>query len=143
MTGNPIRRAQLITPFGVGAMMVVQDGTSLISGGLDHWYEYEDGGRDSQKIDVNEFCVEEWRLQQLLDVDHFRLPPDFRDAREPVPNKFLKVPFLRFPQWHFCSGCKRLVQQPLTVRGKIKCPECEEKKKKRYLAQVPFVAMCD
>jgi hypothetical protein len=143
MTGNPIRRAQLIAPFGVGALMVVQDGTSLISGGLDHWYKYEDGGRDSQEIDISEFRVEEWRLQQLLGVDHFRLPPDFRDAREPVPNKFLKVPFLRFPQWHFCTGCKRLVQQPLTVRGKIKCPECEEKKKKRYLAQVPFVAMCD
>ncbi len=143
MTSNPIRRAQLIIPFGVGAMMVVQDGTSLISGGLDHWYEHEDGIKDSQSINDKEFRVEEWRLQQLLDVDHFRLPPDFRDVREAVPNKWLKVPFLRFPQWHFCTSCKILSQQPLTVRGKIKCLECEEKKRKRYLAQVPFVAMCD
>jgi hypothetical protein len=142
MPNNPIRRAQLIAPFGVGALMVVQDGTSLISGGLDHWYKYEDGTRDSQRIDVDEFRVEEWRLQQLLNVDHFRLPPDFRDVREDVPNKFLRVPFLRFPQWHFCPGCRRLTPQPLTARGRIKCPECEEKNKKRYLAQVPFVAMC-
>jgi len=143
VTNNPIRRAQLIAPFGVGAMMVVQDGTSIISGGLDHWYEYEDGTKDSQRIDDKEFRVEEWRLQQLLNVDHFRLPPDFRDVREAVPNKWLGVPFLRFPQWHFCTGCKILIQQPLTARGKIKCPECEEKKRRRYLAQVPFVAMCD
>ncbi len=142
MPNNPIRRAQLIAPFGVGALMVVQDGTSLISGGLDHWYKYEDGTRDSRRIDVDEFRVEEWRLQQLLNVDHFRLPPDFRDVREDVPNKFLRVPFLRFPQWHFCPGCRRLAPQPLTARGRIKCRECEEKNKKRYLAQVPFVAMC-
>lgn len=142
MPNNPIRRAQLIAPFGVGALMVVQDGTSLISGGLDHWYKYEDGTSDSRRIDVDDFRVEEWRLQQLLNVDHFRLPPDFRDVRENVPNKFLKVPFLRFPQWHFCPGCRRLAPQPLTARGRIKCRECEEKNKKRYLAQVPFVAMC-
>jgi hypothetical protein len=142
MPNNPIRRAQLITPFGVGALMVVQDGTSLISGGLDHWYKYEGGTGDSRRIDVDEFRVEEWRLQQLLNVDHFRLPPDFRDVREDVPNKFLRVPFLRFPQWHFCPGCRRLAPQPLTARGRMKCRECEEKNKKRYLAQVPFVAMC-
>ena len=37
-TGN-IRRAQLVTPFGVGAMSVLVNGTSVITAGLDHWYE--------------------------------------------------------------------------------------------------------
>lgn len=142
MTHYPIRRTQLIAPFGVGAMMVVQDGISLITGGLDHWYKREDGGSDSQEIDKNDFRVEEWRLQQLLRVDHFCLPPDYRDAGDMSYNKFLKVPFLRFPQWHFCPGCKRLTYISLTARGRIKCPECEAKKKKRYLVQVQFVAMC-
>jgi Domain of unknown function (DUF1998) len=143
MAHYPIRRAQLIAPFGVGAMMVVQDGISLITGGLDHWYEREDGSRSSQEIDKNEFRVEEWRLQQSLRVDYFCLPPDFRDVGDTSCNKFLKIPFLRFPQWHFCPGCKRLSHISLTARGRIKCPECEKKKKRWYLVQVPFVAMCD
>src|SRR5947209_516745 len=140
MIKNPIRRAQLIAPFGVGAMMVVKDGTSLISGGLDHWYEYEYSGKISGTISTSEFRVEEWRLQRLLKVDHFRLPPDYRDVDENIPNKHLRVPFLRFPQWHFCPGCKRLYQLPLTARGKQKCQDCEGNGKKRFLAQVPFVA---
>lgn len=142
MIKNLVRRAQLIAPFGVGAMMVVKDGTSLISGGLDHWYEYE-GDRHYGTVNIDEFRVEEWRLQRLLGVDHFRLPPDYRDVDENVPNKYLRVPFLRFPQWHFCPGCKRLYQLPLTTRGKQMCQECEGSGKKRFLAQVPFVAMCE
>ncbi len=141
---NPVRRAQLIAPFGVGAMVVVQDGTSLISGGLDHWYEYE-GSDEARQVDQLEYRVEEWRLQRLLDVDHFQLPPDYRQTRrgETVPNSYLTVPFLRFPQWHFCPSCKRLQQVPLSDRGRIRCGECETKKKFRLLSQVPFVAMCD
>ena len=104
MAKNPVRRAQLIAPFGVGAMMVLQDGISVISAGLDHWYERQDGARASQEINITNFRIEEWRLQQRLGVDHFRLPPDFREAKDPVPNKTLYVPCLRFPQWHFCPG---------------------------------------
>jgi Domain of unknown function (DUF1998) len=142
MIKNPIRRAQLIAPFGVGAMMVVKDGTSLISGGLDHWYEYEKTNT-SNLVNKTEFRVEEWRLQRLLNVDDFRLPPDYRDVDENVPNKYLRVPFLRFPQWHFCPGCKSLYQLSLTAREKPRCQICAEKDKRRFLAQVPFVAMCE
>lgn len=145
MAKFPLRRAQLIAPFGVGAMVVVRDGTSVISAGLDHWYEREDGDSDSRTLDVSEYRFEEWRLQQLLDVTHFRLPPDFRQRKpiEQVPNTDLTVPFLRFPRWHFCPKCKRLVELTLSARGKQKCDACAENKKTSYLAQVPFVAMCD
>jgi len=40
---NQLRREQLITPFGVGAMTVLPDGTSIIVGGTDHWFP-NDGG---------------------------------------------------------------------------------------------------
>ena len=40
-TGN-MRRAQLVTPFGVGAMSVLVNGTSVITAGLDHWYDADD-----------------------------------------------------------------------------------------------------
>lgn len=141
MASGPIRRAQLIAPFGTGAMITVRDGTSLISAGLDHWFKREDGDPDSRSIDPNEYVVEEWRLQKQLQVDHFRLPPDFRKniRGQSVPNCNLTIPFLRFPQWHYCPGCYRLYYLPLTVRGRVKCSACS----KRYLVQVPFVAVCE
>ncbi|HXM46358.1 MAG TPA: DUF1998 domain-containing protein [Pyrinomonadaceae bacterium] len=147
MPKGPIRRAQLIAPFGVGAMVIVRDGTSLITCGLDHWHEKEDDG-EGVPVDPSEFIFDEWRLQQQLRVDHFRLPPDYRENRwggERVPNFRLHVPFLRFPQWHFCPDlrCKQLYDVPLTVRDRIKCEACLSKNRTRYLVQVPFVAMCE
>lgn len=137
-----MRRAQLVAPFGIGAMMVAPDGVSLITAGLDHWYKREDSGGDSREVDVQEFVVEEWRLERALGVTHFRLPPDFRIWRfpDPPPNVYLTVPALRFPRWHFCPGCHRLTELPLARRGRVRCttPGC-----RRLLAQVPFVAMCD
>lgn len=146
MPKGPIRRAQLIVPFGVGAMVVVRDGTCLISAGLDHWFEseYEEAGGAS--VDRDEYRTEEWRLSRVLGVDHFMLPPDYRTRRrhEEVPNVSLTVPFLRFPQWHFCPSCYSLHKRPLSVRHKnIKCPNCERKRRTNYLAQVQFVAICD
>ncbi len=123
MPKGPIRRAQLVAPFGVGALSVVRDGTSVITCGIDHWYEREKGDEGSQSIDVNEFRIEEWRLQRRLGLDHFRLPPDYRIRRkgDDVPNFFLMVPFLRFPKWHFCPWCNVLVELPLTVRARQHC----------------------
>lgn len=146
MTKGPVRRGQLIAPFGVGALSVVRDGVSVITCGLDHWFEREGGKDDLHPVDVNEFRVEEWRLQRRLGVSYFLLPPDFRVRRrnDDAPNFYLTVPFLRFPKWNFCPACKLLIDLPLTVRAREKCPEClAERSKKVTLLQVPFVAMCD
>jgi hypothetical protein len=139
---TPLRRAQLIAPFGPGAMVVVRGGTSLIAAGLDHWFERE--GQDGQ-IDVEEFRIPEWRLEQLLGVSDFRLPPDYRVPRpgDNSSNTYLTVPFLRFPQWHFCPSCHLLQEFPLSRRGSVKCPECEANRKKKTMYQVPIIAMCD
>lgn len=144
--GGPIRRSQLISPFGVGAMVVVPGGTSLIISGLDTWYEPRENSRND--VDVEEFKVYEWRLQKLLGVDHFRLPPDHRDTfwSQGVVNAGLTIPSLRFPAWHFCPSCRLLYEFPMYAsgkRGKLKCPECEKNKKTRYMSQVRFIAMCD
>lgn len=142
MTEGPIRRSQLIAPFGTGALIIARNGVSLISGGLDHWFEREDlsGG-----VDVEEFKVREWRLERLLRVDHFRLPADYRHSYpgQNIPNARITQPFLRFPQWHFCPYCNRLFERPLTERGRIRCPECFSTNRRSPLFQVPFVAMCD
>lgn len=149
MANYPIRRAQLIAPFGVGAMVVVRNGVSLICAGLDNWYKREGEDptepADLTKINPDEYKVGEWRLQQLLGVDHFRLPPDYRNTRpdEDPRNTRLTVPFLRFPQWHVCPVCKRLEVVTLVNRSQVQCSECAAKQKRRFLVQVPFIAMCD
>jgi hypothetical protein len=144
---GPLRRAQLVAPFGTGAMVVVPGGTSLIVSGLDYWYRRPDGGHDG--IEVAEYVLEEWRLQGMLNVGRFRLPPDYREPEwggaEP-PNLEITIPAFRFPAWHFCPDCKLLREWPAFMRGsagRVRCPECTAKHKTRYMFQVPFVAMCE
>lgn len=142
---GPIRRAQLIVPFGTGAMLNVPGGTSLVIAGLDYWFHSLSG----KTLDIGEFHIEEWRLQKILRVNHFMLPPDYREPFRfagDLPNLKITVPAFRFPTWHFCPSCKLLTQRSMYergTRGKIKCPECVKMGKTRYLVQVPFIAICE
>ena len=146
MSRGPVRRAQLISPFGTGAISVLPDGTAVVAAGLDYWFERDDG--ELGDIDVTEFEVEEWRLAEALRVSHFRLPPDYR-RRPPFGDKDTKnlrmsVPFLRFPRWHFCRRCRLLHEFPLSYREWPQCPECKEKGRRAPgMAQVPFISICD
>jgi len=57
-----IRRSQVIRPWGVGAMLVDRDGTSLLGGALDAWFD----SRRNSMIQEDEFRVQEWRLSEKL-----------------------------------------------------------------------------
>jgi hypothetical protein len=124
-------------------MMILPDGVSVICGGLDHWFKHETG--DEENIDRREYQIDEWRLAARLGVKNFYLPPDHRRVRrhDPPTNGYLTVPFLRFPQWHYCTRCGLMRKLPLVTKGRIKCEECQAQNWTRYLVQVPFVAMCD
>lgn len=139
MADVPIRRAQVITPFGPGAISVSHDGISMLMGSLDNWYV---NGRTFEKSKhLSEFEIEEKRLKKILNVDSLRLPPDYRAGYkndEPVPNQDLFLPMVRFPTWHYCEYCKKLKEQPLTVKGIQHC-DCGNKGR---LIQVPFVIVC-
>ena len=145
----PVRRAQLIAPFGVGSMLVSPDGVSMMTAGLDHWFQREGGSNDSRTIDPTEFQLEEWRLQRYLGVSHLRLPPDYREpwkyTTADTKNVGLTIPMLRFPQWHFCSNpvCRLLREYPLSEVGRKRCPECQASGGRGWMAQVPFIAICD
>ena len=141
---GPIRRSQLIAPFGVGALYTIPGGVSLITGGLDLWYTNSSGS--SNAVDIEDYKVHEWRLESILNVDHFRLPPDYREAWQfqagDQTNFNIIVPAFRFPTWHFCpnSKCRTLTKRTLFERGsrgKISCPNCGWP-----MFQVPFVAVC-
>ena len=120
-SGTPIRRAQLVSPFGVGAMTTGPDGISVMTAGLDSWFRREGGDDDSANLDPTEFRVEEWRLQRYLNVREFRLPPDYRQSRILIsgtaPNTGLTVPMVRFPQIHFCrNGSLRAAHEDTALR---------------------------
>ena len=141
----PVRRGQLIAPFGVGAMLITPDGTSLVAAGLDLWFKRLPGD-DSAPTDTKEFEIQEWRLQRELKVSHFRLPPDYRQQPRwghSVPNTELTIPFLRFPLWHYCTTCGRMCELQPTTQSTIFCPECEKKKRRRPLVQVPIICLCE
>ncbi|QLG36923.1 DUF1998 domain-containing protein [Paenibacillus sp. E222] len=137
----PIRRAQMIAPFGTGAMSISKSGISAICGGLDHWYKDKNGS--SERVDLSQYKIKEWRLERLLGVDHFRLPPDFRYKGAGENNKFLTVPFLRFPQWHYCTFCGDMKKTELTTKSREECSTCKANNIKKFMVQVPFIAICE
>ena len=153
MSPTPIRRAQMIAPFGVGSLYTAADGVAMIVGGLDHWFKRDDGSYAD--VDLDEFRVPEWRLQRILGVGQLRLPPDHREPfgyGEPnKTNMWLSIPMLRFPRWHFCarSSCRALIDKPQVATGRQFCPQCDQQEKtgrkggrRSLLAQVPFMAVC-
>lgn len=139
----PIRRAQLISPFGTGAMSISKNGTSSVCGGLDHWFKDRHGKMDL--TDLSQYKIQEWRLERMLEVSHFRLPPDFRtrSSDDNKMNMFLSVPFLRFPKWHYCPFCGQMQELEYHRRSNELCKGCEQKDYKNYLVQAPFIAICE
>ena len=138
---RPVRRAQLISPFGVGAMVDFPRDEALMTAGLDAWPF------------ANDPCPPEWmiveeRLQKRLGVSHFRLPPDYRG--EDVDHRYVRqqIPYVRFPRWHFCPahGCGAMVKRNLLGGGVFQCRDPRHsglpERKLPRVVPVRFVAVC-
>ncbi len=144
---KPIRRSQLISPWGVGQMINFPKDESLMVLGLDMW---EEKFRTISELD--EFKVTEERLAKRLGVKEFRLPPDFRDPGQGVTNPSLKIPFIRFPRWHYCTRCGYMEKVSIYDSHKPTCTgvsfvsgrSCSEiaEKKRQRLIPVRFISIC-
>jgi hypothetical protein len=98
-----IRRSQLITTYGVGSIVAVEDESFMVAG-IDRW---EPGPPN----------LHEPRLERRLRVNGFRLPP----ASDSGPD----IPVVRFPTWAHCPCCKRLDRyERLTSIFKNACNAC-------------------
>jgi hypothetical protein len=98
-----IRRSQLITTYGVGSIIAVEDESFMLAG-IDRW----DPGPPN---------LHEPRLERQLHVNGFRIPP----ASENGPD----IPMVRFPTWAHCPICKRLDKHNrLTSIYGNKCNKC-------------------
>jgi hypothetical protein len=98
-----VRRSQLITTYGVGSIVAVEDESFMVSG-IDRWEPAQPN-------------VHEPRLERRLHVNGFRLPPASEDAPD--------IPVVRFPTWAHCPSCKRLDEhRKLTSIFKNLCNAC-------------------
>lgn len=100
-----IRRSQLITTYGIGAVVAFEDESFMVAG-IDQW--------DPAPPDLHEP-----RLERRLHVDGFRVPPASEDNDKP------DIPVVRFPTWGHCPACKRLDRHNrLTSLYKNVCNRC-------------------
>lgn len=125
MTVGSVRRSQLITTYGVGSIVAVEDESFMVAG-LDAWPEPASGRR----------AVFEPRMN--IDGKRLCLPP----AGSPTygSNASRDIPVVRFPEWHYCSvkDCRRLDPYGyICSEGKNRCRHCGG-------ALVPsrFIAVC-
>jgi hypothetical protein len=144
---KPIRRGQLISPFGVGAMVDFPRDESLMPAGLDAWPH----GKDECPPESG-WLVREERLEARLGVSHFRLPPDHREPDSGTQFANQNVPFVRFPRWHYCHHCGGMEQLSSFAATRERCrgreyaqQSCAAKPPQRrpFLIPVRFVAVCD
>ena len=118
-----IRKSQIISIFGVGSLYLFKnqwsksgDQDSLMLAGLEAW----------EKMFNNETPPDGWkifepRLQARLKKEYFLEPPDFRQYSydESLKAKFL--PYVRFPQWHYCHQCNLMHKAPLFSSDAPRC----------------------
>lgn len=135
-----MRRSQLISPWGIGAIIPFPNDESLMIAGLDMWrYNTKDT-----------FIIEDERLIKRLGVRELRWPPDFRDRSSDSVNFNLRIPAVRFPTWHYCPFCGTMqktgyyTKQP--VCNAYQWPNkrnCNPKSKyRRRLIPERFVVVC-
>lgn len=139
---RPIRRGQLISPFGIGAMVSFPRDESLMTAGLDAWTAH------AKKKCPPDWLIREERLEARLAVGHFRLPPEHRDPGKGVTHPNEDVAFVRFPRWHYCHYCGGMEELPL-FGGRQQCKawpwpkrNCVQRRRKPWLIPVRFVAAC-
>lgn len=140
--GNPgvepvgrIRRSQLISTYGVGAIVDLEKG-SYMPMGLEDW---------ERATSAPSLSISEDRLQILLGVDHFRLAPIAKDL---VPTRQVDpkhaVPVIRFPKWHQCPKCLRIGKEgkPFELAANGSELECRGHPKPLLTTPVRFVVAC-
>lgn len=138
---NPIRRSQLVSPFGPGALHILEGGISVLTGGLDEWFSDESGNTvDRDEINKGDLLVREPRLEEQLDVSHFRVAPG-PENRDSIDDPVLKTPVFRFPTWFVCPRCSSMKKSNLYRSGFLTCEG--EKCKRARMFQIRFAAVCD
>jgi len=123
MTAKTLRRAQTLSPFGVGAIMEI-DGESLVAADSTYW---KSSGEE----------IHEPRLEKYLAVRKFMMAEPESEISTQSANSTHGVPFVRFPVWHFCTYCRHMYK----VINSVQAPTCRCGKDIK-LTPMRFVMAC-
>lgn len=132
-----IRRSQVITTYGIGAIVDLEPG-SFVPLGLEEWEKQTSNARKSS------FIIFESRLQSKLRVDEFRMAPmveDVQNQPDRVKSEY-SIPVVRFPRWLECPSCHRLgwENSPFELEpdsNRLTCVSCSQR-----VNPVRFVTAC-
>ena len=91
-----VRKSQVISPWGIGAIVPFPKNRSMMIAGLDMW-DY--GGNEDS------YLIDDERLAKYIGVKQLREPPV--ETREGTCTG-LSLPAVLFPLWHYCPHCGRM-----------------------------------
>ena len=115
-----VRRAQTVTPFGVGAIYDIGD-ESFVAMDTWHWK----GAGEVRRLP---------RLAEVLGVNDFHLAPDGAAGHG--------VPYFRFPQWMFCQSCRQMLRWSYKREAGTDSARCLSCKGSKRLVPMRFVNAC-
>lgn len=116
----PLRRDNLISPWGVGAIVPFPNDESLMVSGLDFWFDEDHSYKDFQIVDE--------RLTKRLGGKILVMPPNFVEKKQDLKLGEMKIPAVRFPLWQYCPVCGNM--ERLGEAGeRLSCPGDNRKNK--------------
>ena len=130
-----MRSSQLITPFGVGALIEI-DGQSFLIKGTRYWSE--------------KFITDKGDYKNLVNIDFPQLTNRLRGISQ-LKKAVFEVPIMRFPSWHFCPSCRIMTKLDFSWdkakeesnKSAFSKPICTNKQcKGKELVPMRFVAVC-
>ncbi|CAN5310043.1 DUF1998 domain-containing protein [soil metagenome] len=137
-----LRRSTVASTFGPGAIADFRTKSgapvSVVMAGLDEWVR-QSAGKDEM--------VHDPRLEKLLKVDRFRLPPVSVDEDDPNEQR---LPAVRFPKWLQCPECRSIAPVNLWAneigdagRWCAHCTGPKAAKDRVFVTPVRFIIACD
>lgn len=127
-----LRTSQLITSFGVGAIVDFRDETAIL-GGADDWYH--DPENDKERV------LRCHNLEKILDKEFFVKPKCDKKQRAIYKRSYSHdIGAYRFPSMLYCPSCTRLCSEKELAglqKGELRCPRCRKR-----LVPSRFVVVC-
>ena len=125
-----VRKGQLISPWGIGAILPLPKNRSVMIAGLDMWRFGND---------PSQYLIDDKRLCRHLGVEELREPPSEKFHGE---DTHLTIPAVQFPLWHYCPTCGQMMKYS-PWQNEYFCEGTPEKPHKS-VRMIPerFVAIC-
>ncbi|WP_322760038.1 DrmB family protein [Frankia sp. Cr2] len=121
MSSRKVRRAQIVSPFGVGAIIDLE-GESFVAEDASRWH-----------VGYTESISPPPGLTSALNVVDLRTPGEAKKGT---------LPYYRFPRWLFCHRCRRMKNWLISDERTMPVPRCTSCGGTPKLVPMRFVAAC-